>query len=170
MGELVLRMEHNNEVLTILQTRVSSRMGKDFQLTVTGFLKPNDLDQHVSFVQYSHYIFEFLAFYLARTGIIGEFSPVEIAPYPYLSLPKQRTLIVEPWGVLFAMRGESTYIRANSETFLREVGKHWNILYWTDLMPDKVDDLLLKLPPGKTLYRYHCRYVLPLIFRRTIVS
>ncbi len=170
MRELVLRMEHNNEVLTILQTRVSSRMGKDFQLTVTGFLKPNDLDQHVSFVQYSHYIFEFLAFYLARTGIIGEFSPVEIAPYPYLSLPKQRTLIVEPGGVLFAMRGESTYIRANSETFLREVGKHWNILYWTDLMPDKVDDLLLKLPPGKTLYRYHCRYVLPLIFRRTIVS
>jgi hypothetical protein len=107
-----------------------------------------------------------LAFHLARCGIIGEFSPVEIAPTPYFSLPKQRTLIIEPWGVLFAMRGENTYIRANSETFLREVGKHWNIVYWTDLMPDKVDDLLPKLPPGKTLYRYHCRYVLAISHRK----
>lgn len=40
------------------------------------------------------------------------------------------------------MKGESTYIRAYSESLLSEVGKHWNIVYWTDLMPDKIDDLL----------------------------
>jgi hypothetical protein len=44
MGELVLRMEHNNEVLGILQTRICGRMSKDFQQIVSGFLKPNDSD------------------------------------------------------------------------------------------------------------------------------
>ena len=46
------------------------------------------------------------------------------------------------------------------------MAKHWNIVYWTDLMPDQVDDLLLKLPQGEMLYRYHCRYVFVVGFRK----
>lgn len=93
-----------------------------------------------------------------------------MAPTPYLSLPKQKTLVIEPWEVLFAMKGESTYIRAYSESLLSEAAKHWNIVYWTDLMPDKIDDLLEKLPQGSILYRYHCRYVLLLPFSKTTGS
>jgi hypothetical protein len=47
-------------------------------------------------------------------NIIGQFSFVEMAPSPYLNLPKQKTLVIEPWEVLFAQRGENSYIRAYS--------------------------------------------------------
>jgi len=90
-----------------------------------------------------------------------------MAPSPYLeSLPFQKTLVIEPWEVLLAIKGATTYIRAYTDTLLREVGKHWNIVYWTDLMPDIIDPLLEKLPPGKVLYRYHCRFVKLCLFRR----
>jgi hypothetical protein len=31
-------------------------------------------------------------------------------------------------------------------------------------MPDFIDPIVDRLPPGKVLYRYHCRYVLMLVF------
>ncbi len=40
---------------------------------------------------------------------------MEIAPSPYLVLPKPRTVVVEPWGVLLAVRGEATLVRAYCE-------------------------------------------------------
>ena len=92
-----------------------------------------------------------------------------MAPSPYLeSLPMQKNMVIEPWEVLLALKGATTYIRAYCDTLLREVGKHWNIVYWTDLMPDVIDPLIDKLPPGKVLYRYHCRYVIILLLRKTI--
>jgi hypothetical protein len=44
MGDLILRVEHNNEVISILQSRICSRMGKEFQVTIVSFLKHVDLD------------------------------------------------------------------------------------------------------------------------------
>lgn len=82
-----------------------------------------------------------------------------MAPAPYLNLTKQKTLVIEPWGVLFAVREEHIYIRTYSQALLKEVAKYWNIVYWTDLMPDRIDNLIKKLPSGSVLYRYHCRFV-----------
>lgn len=45
-------------------------------------------------LEYSHYIYEFLAFHLAKMNIVGQFSFVEMAPTPYLNLPKQKTLVI----------------------------------------------------------------------------
>lgn len=91
-----------------------------------------------------------------------------MAPSPYLDpLPKKKTLVIEPWEVLVALKGSTTYIRSYTDTFLKEIAKYWNIVYWTDLMPDPVDDLLEKLPSGKVLYRYHCRYVHRWLDRKT---
>lgn len=50
--------------------------------------------------------------------------------------------MIEPWEVLFAVKDTNTYLRAYSEQFLTEIGRHWNIIYWTDLMPEKIDDLI----------------------------
>lgn len=91
-----------------------------------------------------------------------------MAPSPYLDpLPKQKTLVIEPWEVLVALKGSTTYIRSYTDTFLKQIANYWNIVYWTDLMPDPVDDLLQKLPPGKVLYRYHCRFVSHSLHRKT---
>jgi hypothetical protein len=91
----------------------------------------------------------------------GHFPAVEVPPAPYFSFfSKERTLVIEPWGVLFARKDKSTYVRAHADFFLSEVSKHWNLVYWSDLMPKDIDDLLEKLPPGRWLYRYHCLYVL----------
>jgi len=109
-------------------------------LPVNNFLKKEDIISK-PFFEYSHYIYEFLAYHLASQNIFGQFSFVEIVPSPYMSLPKQKTLVIEPWEVLFANKGTTTYIRAHTEALLKEVAKYWNIVYWTDLMPDKIDDL-----------------------------
>ena len=43
-----------------------------------------------------------------------------MAPSPYLeSLPMKKTLVVEPWEVLLALKGATTYIRAYTDTLLR---------------------------------------------------
>ena len=55
-------------------------------------------------------------------------------------------MVIEPWEVLFAVKGANIYIRAYAEMFLAEVGKHWNIVYWTDMMPEQIDELTKKLP------------------------
>jgi hypothetical protein len=90
-----------------------------------------------------------------------------MAPSPYLEdLPMKRTIVIEPWEVILALKGSTTYIRSYCDTFLKEMSKYCNIVYWTDCMPDFIDNLVDKLPPGKVLYRYHCRYVLPLPFRK----
>lgn len=151
-----------------MQQRICGRMSKEFQQIIVNFLKNVDLDSK-PLLQYAHYIYEFLAFHLARMGIVGQFSFVEMAPTPYLCLPKTRTLVIEPWEVLFALKGENTYIRAYTETLLTEVEKHWNVVYWSDLMPDQLDDLLEKLPSASKLYRYHCRYV-PFSQRRKMIA
>ena len=75
------------------------------------------------------------------------------------TFPKSKTFVIEPWGILFARKDKSTYVRAHAEFFLLEMSKHCNIVYWSDQMPKDIDDLLEKLPAGKWLYRYHCIYV-----------
>ena len=68
---------------------------------------------------------------------------MEVPPAPYFtSFVKERTLVIEPWGVLFARKDKSTYIRAHTDFFLFEISKYWNIVYWSDLMPKDIDDLL----------------------------
>jgi hypothetical protein len=69
----------------MLQTKICVKMGKDFQYTVASFLKPLDDSQVKTFLQYAHYIFEFLSFHLARSKIVGQFSSVEMAPCTYLT-------------------------------------------------------------------------------------
>lgn len=69
-------------------------MDKEFQKIIVPFLKNVDLENKPLY-EYSHYIYEFLAFHLALKGIIGKFSFLEMAPSPYLDpLPKQKTLVI----------------------------------------------------------------------------
>ena len=43
-----------------------------------------------------------------------------MAPSPYLeAMPEKKTLVVEPWEVLLAFKGNTTYIRSYCDTFLR---------------------------------------------------
>ena len=65
------------------------------------------------------------------------------------------------------MKSETTFIRAYSDQFLKEISKHCNIEYWTDLMPSQINPLLEKMPAGCILYRYHCKFVRLALFRKT---
>lgn len=134
-------MQHNNETIAILQNRLCNTINKEFQDTIHKFIKNVDIETKILF-QYGHYIFQYLAYYLASIKVVGQFSFIQIAPSPYFHLPKKRTLVIEPWEVLFAFKDNNTYLRAYSQQFLTEIGKQWNIVYWTDLMPDKIDDLI----------------------------
>ena len=49
-------MEHNNEIISIVQNRLCNSMDKDFQKTIVAFLKNVDLDSK-SFYEYAHYIY-----------------------------------------------------------------------------------------------------------------
>lgn len=108
-------------------------MPGDFQGVVGRLLRNVDYNSQ-PLHHYAHYIFEFLAYYLARRKIPG-LRELEVAPAPYLSMRGGRTLVIEPWEVLFALKGANTYMRAYAGTFLREISKTWNIVYWTDLLP-----------------------------------
>lgn len=44
MGDLVLRIEHNNQVISRAQAKICGKMDKDFQYTIVSFLKNVDLD------------------------------------------------------------------------------------------------------------------------------
>lgn len=68
-------------------------MSKEFQHIIVTFLKNVDMETKL-LLEYSHYIYEFLAFHLAKMNIVGQFSFVEMAPTPYLNLPKQKTLVI----------------------------------------------------------------------------
>ena len=90
-------MEHNNEIISIVQGRLCNSMDKDFQKIIVAFLKNVDLNSK-PFYEYSHYIYQFLAFELAKKNIIGQFSFLEMAPSPYIeAMPEKKTLVVEPW-------------------------------------------------------------------------
>ncbi len=85
-----------------------------------------------------------------------------MAPHPYLSLAFPQTIVIEPWGVLIAMKNSNFYIRAHAELFINELSKKCNIIYWTDLMPIDADKLLSQLPKKPNihmLYKYHCKHV-----------
>lgn len=73
MGDLILRIEHNNEVIGIVQQRICGKMNKEFQQIIVNFLKNVDMDTK-PLLEYAHYIYEFLAFHLARLNVIGQFS------------------------------------------------------------------------------------------------
>ena len=68
-------------------------MSKEFQNIITTFLRNVDMDNK-PLLEYAHYIYEFLAFHLAKLNIVGQFSFVEMAPTPYLNLPKQKTVVI----------------------------------------------------------------------------
>lgn len=93
VGEVVLRLEHNNEIISIVQQRICGRMSKDFQNNILTFLRNVDIESK-PLLEYAHYIYEFLAFHLAKLNIIGQFSFVEMAPTPYLTLPKPKTIVI----------------------------------------------------------------------------
>lgn len=61
ISDIVLRMEHNNEIISIVQGRLCNSMDKDFQKIIVAFLKSVDLNSK-PFYEYSHYIYEFLAY------------------------------------------------------------------------------------------------------------
>jgi hypothetical protein len=108
---------------------------------------------------------------MASLKMFGSFPGLELPPAPYFGyFQMKRTLVIEPWGVLFAKKDSSTFVRAHTELFLSEVGKHWNLVYWSDLMPNEVDDLLGRLPAGRCLYRYHCLHVLSELSRLRVNS
>jgi hypothetical protein len=44
MGDLILRIEHNNEVIGIVQQRICNKMSKEFQQIIINFLKNVDMD------------------------------------------------------------------------------------------------------------------------------
>ena len=137
-----MRLEQNNEVMAIVQSKICHKMDSQFQDTVNNLLKNVDLESK-GLYEYATYLFEFLSFHLASIGVFGHFPALEMPPAPYIKmLEKKKTLVIEPWGVLFARKGKNTYIRAHTELFLSEVEKHWNIVYWSDLMPKDIDDLL----------------------------
>lgn len=73
VSEIVLRMEQNNDVIGIVQSKLCSVMDKEFQKSVNTFLKYVDLDSKPLY-EYSHYIYEFLAFHLAQKNVAGQFS------------------------------------------------------------------------------------------------
>lgn len=56
VGELVLRMEHNNEIISIVQQRICGRMSKEFQNIITTFLRNVDMDTK-PLLEYAHYIY-----------------------------------------------------------------------------------------------------------------
>jgi len=69
-------------------------MDKEFQKSIITFLKYVDLDSKPLY-EYSHYIYEFSAFYLAKKNIAGQFSFLEMAPSPYLEqVPKSKTIVI----------------------------------------------------------------------------
>ena len=49
-------MEHNNEIISIVQGRLCNSMDKDFQKIIVAFLKNVDLNSK-PFYEYSHYIY-----------------------------------------------------------------------------------------------------------------
>lgn len=58
-----------------------------------------------------------------------------MAPAPYLKLEKLKTIVIEPWLVLFYLKNGRFFLRPYADTFLFEIKKHCNIVYWTDLLP-----------------------------------
>ena len=93
--DVILRMEHNNQLINIIQTKLNQRLNKDFQHCINKFLKniekikheseEKDQELHFSkiktnlafkpFFQFSYYIFEYLSYHLHRENYIGLFSP-----------------------------------------------------------------------------------------------
>lgn len=55
MSDIILRMEHNNEIIGIVQQRICSKMTKDFQQTIVNFLKNVDMEKPL--LEYAHYIY-----------------------------------------------------------------------------------------------------------------
>jgi len=81
-------------VIGIVQSKLCSMMDKEFQKSIITFLKYVDLDSKPLY-EYSHYIYEFSAFYLAKKNIAGQFSFLEMAPSPYLEqVPKSKTIVI----------------------------------------------------------------------------
>jgi len=74
-------MEHNNEIINIVQVKLCSQSHKEVQQIITGFLKsavrenPNQLLSE-GYYSFAHYIFEFLAFHIAKEKLYN--GPLEV--------------------------------------------------------------------------------------------
>jgi hypothetical protein len=56
MGDLVLRMEHNNQVISKVHSRICARRSKEFQQTISSLLKNVDIETK-PLLEYAHYIY-----------------------------------------------------------------------------------------------------------------
>ena len=89
-ADVLLRIEQNNNVIGMLRARLQLPPG--FAEVVAAHLRLSDQDSPLE--EAPRYLFDFLARSLVERGLVGVAPQLEVAPAPYLSLPKRWTLVV----------------------------------------------------------------------------
>lgn len=154
VGQVILRIEQNNEVMGMVQQKVGARLDHRFRQQLQEYLKPTEVRCGDALLAHARALFTLLAAHLSQLPA-ARFPALHTAPAPYLAL-SGRTLVIEPWEVLFCDRGNATFVRAYTDLFLSQAAQLCNLVFWTDQQPASIDDLLRKLPPAPLLYRHHC--------------
>lgn len=157
--DILRRMEHNNEIISMLKMRCGKKHGKYCEEFITQMVKTVEQNPYAPFFEISNNIFEFMSFHLHQEGLAARLPLLALPPAPFLSLKHAKTLVIEPWGVLVYRKNEKLVIRAHTGKFLAEISDGYNVIFWTELMPKDADVLMSLLPAKENiywLYRYHC--------------
>ena len=108
--EAVLRMGHNNQIIQILNGKLG-RINLHFSTVLNQFMRNLGRNNH-SASQFTHFLFEFVAFHINTHALTNILPFLDCAPNPYLSdTLKPYTLVVEPYGVLFLMKNGKVRVR-----------------------------------------------------------
>lgn len=161
-SDIVTRMQHNNQILMMLQAKVGRNV-PEFQIKIRHFLKKHQRSDY-SCSQMLFFLFEYMACFLHMSNLARIMPKLDTAPPPFLPpANKKYTLVIDPENVLIFKKNSKVYLRSYTTQFLQFVEAYCEIVLWTSYLPVEFEQMLDLVDSEKRvsykLYKYHCVYV-----------
>lgn len=125
MEQVGLRMQHNNEIIALVEGKIGRVHGR-FSQVVKRLLRNIDREKYAP-SECCHYLLEFLAYHLYENGLNGKVTFLDLAPSPYLNphSSDKYTIVLEPYGILFTFRNSRTIFRPLARKFVEYLCRYF---------------------------------------------